>query len=120
MSQAIHNSVDPAHEAASIPRPIKRQPARDRQLATEGSVEVRLQQLGEEIQDLTDAPYPGLLQDRDYVREALEELNSKHTTLLWTARVAKCTNGFVRERLWWDIEKALASLERMADSLVGR
>ena len=67
---------------------------------------------------MLEAPYPSLLQDRDCIREALEELTAKHTTLLWTARVAKCTAGAVRERLWLDIEKALASMEKVADSLV--
>jgi hypothetical protein len=89
-----------------------------RELALEQRIESRLHHLGDEIQEMVDAPYPGLLRERDCVREALDELTSKHTTLLWTARVAKCTEGAVRERLWWDIDRALASLEKIADSLV--
>lgn len=89
-----------------------------RELALEQRIESRLHHLGDEIQEMVEAPYPGLLRDRDYVREALDELTSKHTTLLWTARVAKCTNGSVRERLWWDIDRALAGLEKIAGSLV--
>ena len=118
MSHAFHDAPSRAHEAANFPPALKPQPARSYQLAAEGKIEARLRDLGNEIQELVEAPYPGLLQDRGYVREALEELASKHTTLLWTARVAKCTEGFVRERLWRDIERALAGLERIAGSLV--
>ncbi len=91
-----------------------------REIALEQKIESRLHHLGDEIQEMVDAPYPGLLREREYVREALDELTSKHTTLLWTARVAKCTEGSVRERLWWDIDRALASLEKIAGSLVER
>jgi hypothetical protein len=118
MSQAFHDAPSRAHQAANLPGAPRPQPVRNHQLAAEGRIEARLRDLGNEIQELVEAPYPGLLQDRGYVREALEELTSKHTTLLWTARVAKCTEGFVRERLWRDIEKALSGLERIAGSLV--
>lgn len=118
MRHAFHDVPDRAHESANCPPAPRLQPGRSRQLAAEGKIEVRLQNLGNEIQELVEAPYPGLLRDRGYVRDALEELTSKHTTLLWTARVAKCTEGFVRERLWWDIEKALTGLEKIAGSLV--
>jgi hypothetical protein len=118
MSHAFQSATNPRHDAASFPRAPQPRPARGQQLAEEGKIEARLHHLGEEIQELTEAPYPALLQDRGYVREAIEELTTKHTTLLWTARVAKCTEGSVRERLWRDIERALASLEGIADSLV--
>jgi hypothetical protein len=113
MNHAIH--VEQPAGVTQSPRP---QPVRVCQLQAEQNVESRLNGLGDEIQFLIEAPYPGLLQDRDSIREALDELTTKHTTLLWTARVAKCTEGAVRERLWLDIEKALASLERVASSLV--
>jgi hypothetical protein len=118
MSHAFHDVPNRAYDAANFPQAPRPLPLRGHQLAAEGKIEARLHDLGNEIQELVEAPYPGLLQDRDYVREALEELTSKHTTLLWTARVAKCTEGFVRERLWRDIEKALSGLERIAGSLV--
>jgi hypothetical protein len=118
MSHVFHDMPSPACQPANFPGALKPQQVRGRQLAAEGKIEARLHELGDEIQELVEAPYPGLLQERGYVREALEELTSKHTTLLWTARVAKCTEGFVRERLWRDIEKALAGLERIAGSLV--
>jgi hypothetical protein len=110
-----HNSDHAFHHAANAAR---RNVLPQRELAIEQRIESRLHHLGNEIQEMVDAPYPGLLRDRGYVRESLEELTSKHTTLLWTARVAKCTGGSVRERLWWDIDRALASLEKIADSLV--
>lgn len=114
MNQTIH-----IEHPAGVSHPLRPQPVGSRQVLTEGRIESRLHRLGSEIQELVDAPYPGLLQDRGCVREALEELTTKHTTLLWIARVAKCTEGSVRERLWMDIEKALASLEKVAASLVG-
>jgi hypothetical protein len=114
MDQTIH-----IERPASVSHPPNPQPVRSRQLLAEGRIESRLHRLGGEIQELVDAPYPGLLQDRGCVREALEELTTKHTTLLWIARVAKCTEGSVRERLWMDIEKALAGLEKVAVSLEG-
>jgi hypothetical protein len=117
-----HNSdhaFHPATNAASAPpRPSRSQPPPQRELALEQRIESRLHHLGGEIQEMVDAPYPGLLRDRECVREALDELTSKHTTLLWTTRVAKCTEGSVRVRLCWDIDRALASLEKIADSLV--
>jgi hypothetical protein len=113
MSQVIH-----AEQPAGLTQPPRSQPVYRRQLQAEQRIESRLRGLGDEIQYLTEAPYPGLLLDRESIREALDELTSKHTTLLWTARVAKCTEGAVRERLWLDIERALASLETVANSLV--
>jgi hypothetical protein len=112
MNHVIHVEHD-----AGIAAPPQPQPLRTRQLAEQG-IESRLDRLGEEIQQMVESPYPGLLQDRGWIREALEELTTKHTTLLWTARVAKCTDGAVRERLWREIERALASLENVAGSLV--
>jgi hypothetical protein len=112
------NHVIHVEQPAGITQPPRPQPVRRSQFQKEQNVEARLGSLGDEIQYLMEAPYPGLLQDRDSIREALDELTSKHTTLLWTARVAKCTEGGVRERLWLDIERALASLEKVANSLV--
>ena len=105
------------HRADRAPNPAPPMAGRGVWIS-EQEIESRLHHLGEEIQEMVDAPYPGLLQDRNYVREALEELTSKHTTLLWTARVAKCTHGRVRDKLWRDIDRALASLEKIAGCLV--
>jgi hypothetical protein len=83
----------------------------------EREIEFRLQMLGTLIQGLTNAPYPGLLRDRESIREALEELMVKETTLRWIVRITKSTEGAVREKLWSDIERAVTALEKIADSV---
>ena len=83
----------------------------------EHDIEVRLRELGTTINDLMDAPYPGLLRERVRIREALEELTVKETTLRWIIRVARSTEGAVQWRLWSDIDKALNDLEKIAESL---
>jgi len=112
MNHAIHTEG-----LAGSARPPGTQAVRSGQSFAERRIESRLKQLGDDIQELSAAPYPALLLDRAEVRKAIEELDARHTTLLWVARVAKCTEGGVRERLWSNIERALASLERVADSL---
>jgi hypothetical protein len=83
----------------------------------EHDIEVRLRELGRVINDLMDAPYPGLLRERGRIREALEELTVKETTLRWIIRVARSTEGSVQRRLWSDIDKALSDLEKIAESI---
>jgi hypothetical protein len=83
----------------------------------EQRIEFRIGRLGDQIQGLVKAPFPGLFQESGRIHEALQELTTQYTTLVWTARVAKCTAGTVRLRLWTAIERALASLEKVADSL---
>jgi hypothetical protein len=83
----------------------------------EHDIEVRLRELGKMINDLTDAPYPGLLRERVRIREALEELTVKETTLRWIIRVARSTEGAVQRRLWSDIDRALTDLEKIAESM---
>jgi hypothetical protein len=118
MSHAFQSSIHPSSRAAEFAHRRNAPGAPRSQTAGEQRIESRLHALGDEIQELVESPYPGLLADRGCVREAIDKLTSRHTTLLWTARVAKCTEGAVRERLWGDIDKALSSLERVADSLV--
>jgi hypothetical protein len=84
----------------------------------EREVEFRLKMLGILIQSLMNAPYPSLLREREAIREALEELMIKETTLRWIVRVTKSTEGAVREKLWADIERAVTDLERIADSVM--
>jgi hypothetical protein len=83
----------------------------------EHDIEVRLRELGKMINDLMDAPYPGLLRERVRIREALEELTVKETTLRWIIRVARSAEGAVQRRLWSDIDKALNDLEKIAESM---
>jgi hypothetical protein len=112
MSHAIHTEG-----LAGRSQPPRAQAVRSRESFAERRIESRLHQLADDIRDLGAAPYPALLLDRADIRKAIEELGAKHTTLLWVARVAKCTEGGVRERLWANIDRALISLEKVADSL---
>jgi hypothetical protein len=86
------------------------------QIWAEHQIEVRLRELGNVINDLMDAPYPGLLRDRGRIREALEELTVKEATLRWSIRIARTTEGEVQRRLLSDIDRALTELERIAES----
>jgi len=90
---------------------------RTEQIWAEHDIEVRLRDLGNAINDLMDAPYPGLLMERRRIREALEGLTVKEATLRWIIRVARTTEGAVQQRLWSDIDRALADLERTAESI---
>ncbi len=83
----------------------------------EDDIESRLRNLGEVINELLDAPYPGLLRERGRIRKALEELTVKEATLRWIVRIARTTEGAVQQRLWADIDRALTDLERIADSI---
>jgi hypothetical protein len=83
-------------------------------------VDVRLQELGNLITDLGDAAYPSLAARSNGMRETWEELAVKEATLRWIVRVAKHSDGRVRERLLLDVEKALDDLEHTADSIVHR
>jgi hypothetical protein len=87
------------------------------QIWAEHDIEVRLRDLGNRINDLMDAPYPGLLRERGRIREALEELTLKEATLRWIIRIARMMEGEVQRRLWSDIDKALTNLERIAESI---
>ena len=86
-------------------------------LLVEDEIESRLRNLGEVINELLDAPYPGLLRERGRIRKALEELTVKEATLRWIVRIARTTEGAVQQRLWADIDRALTDLERIADSI---
>jgi hypothetical protein len=84
----------------------------------EENIDVRLRNLGNAINELLDAPYPSLLRERRFIREALEELTVKEATLRWIVRVARSTTGAVQQRLWSDIDSALTDLEKIADSII--
>jgi hypothetical protein len=107
----MKNAVHAEHSAK-----ILRFPGTEKFLV-EDDIESRLQNLGEVINDLLDAPYPGLLRERGRIRKALEELSVKEATLRWIVRIARTTEGEVQQRLWADIDRALTDLERIADSI---
>jgi hypothetical protein len=83
----------------------------------EAIVEARLQALTDFVESIDNADYSALLPERSATREAVEELSVKESALRWIVRVARHSEGFVRERLWRDIEKALADLETLAGSV---
>jgi hypothetical protein len=88
-----------------------------KKILAEDDIEARLRDLGDVINELLDAPYPGLLIERGRIRKALEELTVKEATLRWIIRIARTTEGEVQQRLWADIDRALTDLERIADSI---
>lgn len=107
----MRNEVRTEHSAKVLQLPVSEQ------IRVENNIEARLRGLGNAINDMVDAPYPGLLRERGHIREALEELIVKEATLRWIIRVARTTEGEVQQRLWSDIDKALTSLEKVAESI---
>lgn len=107
----MRNEVGTEHSAKALQLPVSEQ------IRVENKIEARLCGLGNAINDMVDAPYPGLLRERGHIREALEELIVKEATLRWIIRVARTTEGEVQQRLWSDIDKALTSLEKVAESI---
>jgi hypothetical protein len=83
----------------------------------EAIIEARLRALTEFVESFGHAAYSALLSERASVREAVEELCVKESALRWIVRVAKHSEGSIRERLWTDIEKAVADLEKLAESI---
>jgi hypothetical protein len=90
---------------------------RDRD-ASEEYIESRLQHLRYLVDGFCDVANPRLLTQTIHVREALEELLVKEAAMRWIVRIAKRSNGSIREALWSDIEKSLADLEKTAESVI--
>lgn len=111
------NQVNNPRRDAGFSCSRESQPVGSRQSIAEQKIESRLRRLGDRIRDLVEGSHPGWSRDRAWIREALQELVDQHPTLLWSARVAKYTEGAVRILLWMAIEQALSSLEKVADSL---
>jgi len=85
---------------------------------SEQSIESRLRDLTAFVADLTDSGYGALLAEDSATRDAFDELRVKEIVLRWIVRVAKHSNGAVREKLWADIEDAVTGLEKTADLLL--
>lgn len=83
----------------------------------EALIEARLHALTEFIEDFNDGAFSAVLSERAFTREAVEELCVKESALRWILRVAKHSEGAVREKLWSDIEEAVTGLEKLAESL---
>jgi hypothetical protein len=88
-----------------------------RQRQREKSIELRLGDLGTVVADLVDVAHPLFGVETTSIRETWEELAVKEATLRWIVRVAKHSEGRIRERLLLDVEKALDGLERTVDSV---
>jgi hypothetical protein len=84
----------------------------------EQEIEKRLRDLTALVVDLTDSGYGALLAEEASTREAFEELRVKEAALRWIMRVARHSEGSVREKLWSDVEGAVAGLERTAELLL--
>jgi hypothetical protein len=84
----------------------------------EQEIETRLQDLTALVADLTDSGYGVLLSQARSTREAFEELRVKEAALRWIVRVARHSDGAVREKLWSEVEGAVAGLERTAELLL--
>jgi hypothetical protein len=100
-----------------MPRNPKSRAPHDRD-ACEKHIESRLRHLRCLVDGLCDAASPRLLTQTIHVREALEELLVKEAAMRWIVRIAKHSNGSIREALWSDIEKSLADLEQTAESVI--
>lgn len=79
---------------------------------SERAIEMRLRDLSARVADLMDSGFGVLLSEEITTREALEELRVKEVALRWIVRVARHSSGSVREKLWLDIEDAVAGLEK--------
>jgi len=84
----------------------------------EQEIETRLRELTALVADLTDSGYGFLLSQVNTTREAFEELRVKEAALRWIIRVARHSDGAVREKLWSEVEDAVAGLERTAELLL--
>ena len=84
----------------------------------EQEIETRLRDLTALVADLTDSGYGVLLSQAHSTREAFEELRVKEAALRWIVRVARHSDGAVREKLWSEVEDAVAGLERTAELLL--
>jgi len=84
----------------------------------EEEIETRLRDLTALVADLTDSGYGLLLSQAHSTREAFEELRVKEAALRWIIRVARHSDGAVREKLWSELEDAVAGLEKTAELLL--
>jgi hypothetical protein len=84
----------------------------------EKRTEARLQDLTNIVEKFGHKPFSLFLTENNPVREPIEELIVKEVTLRWIVRVAKRSEGPIRERLWADIDKALIELEMTAEEVM--
>lgn len=85
---------------------------------SEKEIEERLREVTEFAEGLHREAYAELLPEGSAARQGVEELCVKELALRWIVRVAKHSQGHVRERLWLDIERALEDLETLVEDLI--
>lgn len=85
--------------------------------AYEESIEARHQDLTDAVERFVESLPAALLAEQSPTRELLEELVVKQSTLQWIVRVAKHSEGAIRQSLWSDIEQSLAGHEETAERL---
>jgi len=115
MKNAIRNP-------AAVPAPAKLRviefPHSTETTPSEQSIEIRLRDLTAFVAHITDSGFGVLLAEDSATRDAFDELRVKVVALHWIIRVAKHSNGPVREKLWPDVEGAITGLEKTAGSLL--
>jgi len=84
----------------------------------EQDIEARLRELTALVADLTDSGYGLMLSQANSTRKAFEEVRIKEAALRWIVRVARHSDGAVREKLWSEVEDAVAGLEKTAELLL--
>jgi len=84
----------------------------------EDEIEARLRKLTSLVADLNDSGFGILLGEEAETRDAFDELRIKEAALRWIVRVARHSSGDIREKLWADIEDAVAGLEKTAALLM--
>jgi hypothetical protein len=109
--------MDKAHRQEPTARLLTESPHLQEMRLRKAIIEVRLRALTNFVEGFGQVAYSVLLSERASVQEAIEELCVKESALRWIVRVAKHSEGSVRERLWTDIEKAVGDLEKLAESI---
>lgn len=87
------------------------------QIAYEEKIEDRLRVLADAVERFITSLPAALLAEHSSTREIIEELVVKQSALQWILRVAKHSQGAVRQRLWSDIDESLAGLEKTLELL---
>ena len=107
------------HENHKAPRKFEviEFPRSDGFASAEEEIEARLHDVHDCVNELSGSSYAVVLAEGTPLREAFDELCVKEAALEWIVRAAKHSTGGVREKLWTDIDNAVADLEVLAESL---
>ncbi|MGA8142862.1 MAG: hypothetical protein WB987_03110 [Candidatus Acidiferrales bacterium] len=83
-------------------------------MLVEDAIKDRLQELARLVDGFANSTCNLLFADQTPAREVLEELLVKQAALGWIIRITSHIEGPIREKLWADIDRALADLEQLA------